>query len=89
MNSSLPPYPAPAIIDSAPAATRTTRRLGSIASFSATALLLSACAPGAGSGGGEAPPSGTAGGSSGTSVSEPDEPVNAAQRDSRAARSPP
>ncbi|XKH53558.1 hypothetical protein LG284_00500 [Citricoccus nitrophenolicus] len=93
MNTSLPPYPTSA--DSAAAHTATvasdaprtphTRRALSVAAFAAVALALSACAPGAGAGGGSssesAGGSATAGSTDGADVAEP---VNAAQRDSRA-----
>ncbi|XKH56878.1 hypothetical protein LG293_01605 [Citricoccus nitrophenolicus] len=92
-HTSLPPYPTSA--DSAAAHTATvasdaprtphTRRALSVAAFAAVALALSACAPGAGAGGGSssesAGGSATAGSTDGADVAEP---VNAAQRDSRA-----
>ncbi|NUL48262.1 PQQ-binding-like beta-propeller repeat protein [Cellulosimicrobium funkei] len=91
MNPSLPPFISPARSSSdaeTPARRRRTRHLGSLASVAALALALSACAPsapGAGSGGGEEPASGTAEGSaSATDAADAAEPVNAAQRDSRA-----
>ncbi|MEV4901949.1 hypothetical protein AB0K08_11465 [Citricoccus sp. NPDC055426] len=90
MNPSPPPLPTPARLSSnseVHARRRRTRHLGSLASVAALALALSACAPdapGAGSGGGEGPASGSAGGSPSATAADPAEPVNAAQRDSRA-----
>lgn len=93
MNTSLPPYRTsahsagahPATVASGAPRTPHTRRALSVAAFAAVALTLSACAPGAGAGGGS--PSESAGGS-GTAAStdgaDAAEPVNAAQRDSRA-----
>ncbi|WP_313816453.1 PQQ-binding-like beta-propeller repeat protein [Citricoccus sp.] len=93
MNTSLPPYRTSAIsagthpaIASGTSRTPHTRRALSVAAVAAVALALSACAPGAGAGGGDssAETAGDSATAESTDGADAAEPVNAAQRDSRA-----